>query len=118
MPRSPTAAVLTIGLLVAAGVLLSGSTLAATAAEGDPPGCHWVGTVTHPAERLGESQHLVAIQVERELAGSADVAPGERTMVLNSTYGATYFRGVDLRVGLRLETRGFEGEGGQCVVDT
>jgi hypothetical protein len=118
MPLSRVAAVLAIGLLAAVGSMPGGPARVATAAEGDPTVCHWIGTVTRPAERLGDSQHLITLQVEREMEGPGDAAGGERTIVLNSIYGATYYRGVDIRTGLSLETRGYQRGGGQCVVDT
>jgi hypothetical protein len=87
------------------------------AQSGEPAVCHWVGAATRPAERLSSSQHLIALRVERSLAGGpADGA--EETFVLNSTYGATYFRGFDIRPGLALEARGYQRQGGQCVIDT
>ena len=110
-------AILTIALL-AAGSMPGSLAPVAMATMGDPPVCHWIGTVSRPAERLGDSQHLIALRVERELEGASDTAASERTIVLNSTYGATYYRGIDLRPGLALETRGYQRGGGQCVVDT
>jgi hypothetical protein len=116
LPRATI--ILAVCLLAAAGVTPGRPARAASVAAGDPAVCHWVGAVTRPAERLGDSQHLISLQVERVVDGSGASEAGERTLVLNSTYGATYYRGVDVRAGLMLEARGFQREGGQCVVDT
>ena len=107
---------LPLALLAVAG-LPSGTVFASPAAQSPPPApCHWVGIVSRPAERLSSSQHLVALNVGRDLRGTG--MTGERTLVLNSTYGATYYRGFDLRPGLALEARGYLRQAGQCVVDT
>jgi hypothetical protein len=110
--------IVTLSLAVLVGIdLPSRPVRASPAAEPVPPSvCHWIGTVSKPAERLDASQYLVTLDVGRDL-GTTGVA-GEQTLVLNSTYGASYYRGIDLRPGQALEARGYLRQGAQCVVDS
>src|SRR5687767_8835538 len=112
-------AILVAGLLAGIGSLAESPPVSTVAAQSsDLVGCHFVGPASRPAERLSSSQHVVALRVEQDLAGSGASIGAEETFVLNSTYGATYFRGFDIRPGLALEARGYLRQGRQCVVDT
>jgi len=45
-------------------------------------------------------------------------ALGERSVIVNSTYGATYYRPFDIKAGTEIEVSGYVRAGDQCVVDT
>jgi hypothetical protein len=123
------------GALLAAVLLLgpahvpSGAAHAAQApAASGPTRCHMIGRATKPAERLSGSQFLLTMDVERRAGAagrSAGQVPGawapgggEATVIVNSTYGATYYRAFDIKTGTPLEVAGYVRTGGQCVVDT
>jgi hypothetical protein len=119
MRRSRAGAILTAGLVVTACLLVGGPARAAERAQAaGPVPCHWVGAATRPAERLSPSQHLIAMTVERDLSAGGAARAGEDSILLNSTYGATYYRGFDIKTGTPLEVFGYVRQGGQCVVDT
>jgi hypothetical protein len=119
MTLSRTGAVLAAGLLIAAGLLVGGSTRAALAAQARPPApCHWVGQASRLPERLGTSQFVIPMVVQRDLRPAEGGSDGERTVVVNSTYGASYYRAFDVKAGTPLEVFGYVRQGGQCVVDT
>jgi hypothetical protein len=83
-----------------------------------PAACHWIGKATRPAERLSATQFVVTLAVERAV-GTAEAAPdGDATVVVNSTYGASFYRPFDVKTGTALEVSGYVQAGGQCVVDT
>ncbi len=127
------------GALLALCVLLglgSGPAGAAQAfqvpAPTGPMRCHMIGRAAKPAERLSGSQFLLTLAVERQ-ARSAGQVPGggrgmaagewmpgggEASVIVNSTYGATYYRAFDIKTGTPLEVAGYVRTGGQCVVDT
>ena len=111
--------ILAAGLLLGAAHASGGTAQAAPGAQApDPARCHWVGRATKPPERLSGSQYLVAMTIERDL-GLTDVARGgESSVVVNSTYGASYYRAFDIKTGTALEVAGYVRQGGQCVVDT
>lgn len=119
MNRTHRGAFLALGLLLAASLLpgLSAPTLAAQA--GAPARCRWVGQAVKPPERLSGSQFLLTMTVERDL-GAPDAEPpaGEVTAIVNSTYGASYYRPFDIKAGTALEVSGYVRAGGQCVVDS
>jgi hypothetical protein len=53
------------------------------------------------------------------VVGSIEAAPAtEATAIVNSTYGASYYRPFDIKTGTPLEVAGYIRTGGQCVVDT
>jgi hypothetical protein len=108
-------AVLVFGLSVVSG----GSAWGVEAAQpAGPERCRWVGRATRPPERLSASQFFVTMTIERDL-GTPDAArPAESSVVVNSTYGASYFRAFDIQTGTALEVSGYVRQGGQCVVDT
>lgn len=106
---------LTVGLLLAP----VNSTQAFPASqESDPIRCHWIGTATRPAERLSATQFMLTLAVERAV-NEQDARPdGDVSIVVNSTYGASYYRPFDIKAGTPLEVAGYVRAGGQCVVDT
>jgi hypothetical protein len=95
------------------------SVLAAPASQqGDPERCHWIGKATKPAERLSATQFALTLTVEQSV-GTTDPPPvSEVTVLVNSTYGASFYRPFDIRAGTALEIAGYYRAGGQCVVDT
>jgi hypothetical protein len=113
--RGTVTALLLIGLILAPG----GVAQALPAAQQpDPSRCHWVGTATRPPERLSATQFALTLAVVRAI-GSNEAAPdGEATVIVNSTYGSSYYRPFDIKTGTSLEIAGFVRTGGQCVVDT
>jgi hypothetical protein len=83
-----------------------------------PARCHWVGKATKPAERLSATQFALTLAIDHAV-GSADAAPdGDATVIVNSTYGASFYRPFDVKTGTALEVAGYVRAGGQCVVDT
>ena len=113
--RGTVTALLSIGLILAPG----GVAQALPAAQQPGPSrCHWVGTATEPAERLSATQFALTLAVEQAV-GSAEAAPdGEATVIVNSTYGASFYRPFDIKTGMPIEVAGYVRSGGQCVVDT
>lgn len=129
--------VLAVGLLLGLGLGPGGGARPLQAAQpADPARCQWVGRATKPPERLSPSQFLLTMTVERDL-GRADQVPsghampggeampggdamqgGDATVIVNSTYGASYYRPFDVKTGTALEVSGYVRVGGQCVVDT
>lgn len=136
------AAVLIAGLLPGLTPMRTGDAHAFQAALSDgPTPCRWVGRATKPPERLTASQFLLTMTVERALGtarlgdggamqdadaplGNEPVPPGdasprgEATVIVNSTYGASYYRPFDIKTGTALDVTGYVRGGGQCVVDT
>ena len=110
---------LTLALLVAMTLLPSGI---AEAQPGGPDRCHLVGHATRPAERLSSTQFAVTLAVEKVLGTPAGSEPptmtGDTTVLVNSTYGASFYRPFDIKTGTPLEVAGYVRAGGQCVVDT
>jgi hypothetical protein len=86
--------------------------------EPGPSRCHWVGKATKPAERLSATQFVLALTVERDDDAADAPTDGEATVIVNSTYGASYYRPFDVKTGTPLEVAGYVRTGGQCVVDT
>jgi hypothetical protein len=107
-------------LLLAGLLVLPGATVLATpVAQADPPRCHWIGTATKPAERLSATQFALSLAVDRVVAPPEAEAPANAvTVIVNSTYGASYYRPFDIKTGTALEVAGYIRTGGQCVVDT
>ncbi|MCC7371184.1 MAG: hypothetical protein IT306_22400 [Chloroflexi bacterium] len=94
-----------------------------TAAGTDGPArCHLIGRATKPAERLSSTQFAVTLAVERDLrlppGTDPSAAQSDATILVNSTYGATFYRPFDVKTGTPLEVAGYVRAGGQCVVDT
>jgi hypothetical protein len=88
-------------------------------AQSDGPArCHWIGKATRPAERLGATQFAVALAVERAVPDSQPLPEAETSVIVNSTYGASFYRPFDIKAGTPLEVAGYVRAGGQCVVDT
>jgi hypothetical protein len=121
MPSLSTRAVrVTLSL---ACLLLPGATpaFAGPALDDGPARCHFVGKATKPAERLTSTQFLVTLDVDKALgpdAGSAAPPAGDVSIVVNSTYGASFFRPFDVKTGTALDVAGYIRAGDQCVVDT
>jgi hypothetical protein len=126
MTSLPLTTMLLLGLLLG---LVSGETVSAreAAQPGGPARCHWVGRATKSPERLSASQFLVRMTVERDLTASGSPpdmvrspvsSPDEASVIVNSTYGASYYRAFDIKTGTELEIAGYVRVGGQCVVDT
>lgn len=92
--------------------------LAGPAEQGaEPARCHWIGRATKPAERLSATQFLVTLDVEH-VVGETEPADGDATIVVNTTYGASFYRPFDVKTGTALDIAGYIRAGGQCVVDT
>lgn len=107
--------------LLLTGLLLApGAAFATPAAQPPgPPRCHWAGTATKPAERLSATQFALTLAVDRVLAPPEAEAPANAvTVIVNSTYGASYYRPFDIKTGTPMEVAGYVRTGGQCVVDT
>ena len=123
MIRPRARLLLTLALLLGLTSVPSGVVEAfqAPAAAG-PARCHLIGRATRPAERLSSTQFAVNLSVERVLgtpAGAEPPAlPAEATVLVNSTYGASFYRPFDVKTGTPLEVAGYVRAGGQCVVDT
>lgn len=108
-------------MLVAGLLLAPGSAALATPAEqgAGPARCHWIGKATKPAERLSATQFALTLAVDRVVAPAEAEAPANPvTAIVNSTYGASYYRPFDIKTGTALEVGGYIRTGGQCVVDT
>lgn len=88
--------------------LASPADQAAGQADG-PARCHFVGKATKPAERLSSTQFMISLDTDQ----SDDVS-----ILVNSTYGASFFRPFDVKTGTALDVSGYVRAGGQCVVDT
>ncbi len=111
-----SAAILVTALLIALGVGPSGVAQALQATG--PARCHWIGTATRPAERLTATQFVVTLAVQRVVGEGQPVPDGEVSALVNSTYGASFYRPFDIKTGTGLEIAGYQRAGGQCVVDT
>jgi len=86
-----------------------------------PARCHFIGTATKPAERLSSTQFMLTLDVDRAIGPGGDgAAPpdGDVSILVNSTYGASFFRPFDVKTGTALDVSGYVRAGGQCVVDT
>jgi hypothetical protein len=112
---------------IVAAILLLGATLAAggvaealpATQPAEPARCRFVGKATKPAERLSATQFVLSMAVERTIDSPSQAAPdGDVTVIVNSTYGASYYRPFDVKTGTALEVAGYVRAGGQCVVDT
>jgi hypothetical protein len=113
--RGTLTALLLIGLILAPGGVAEALPLAQPP---DPARCHWIGRATRPAERLSATQFALTLAVDRAI-DSGDPAPdGEATVIVNSVYGASFYRPFDIKTGTALEIAGYVRTGGQCVVDT
>lgn len=113
-------AVLAASLLLVLTILPSTLWPGAVAAQpAGPARCHWVGQAVKAPERLSGSQFMVTMTVDRDLRAPEAAPPaGEATVIVNSTYGASYYRPFDIKAGTALEVAGYVRTGGQCVVDT
>src|SRR5262245_2758859 len=114
--RSILTGLLSIGLLLAPG----GAAYATPAAQAPGPmRCHWIGKATKPAERLSATQFALSLAVERVVEPPEAEAPeNASTVIVNSTYGASFYRPFDIKAGTPLDVAGYIRTGGQCVVDT
>lgn len=87
-----------------------------------PAHCHLIGRATKSAERLSATQFAVSLAVDRVLGVPPNVEPPatpfDTTVLVNSTYGASFYRPFDIKTGTSLEVAGYVRAGGQCVVDT
>jgi hypothetical protein len=87
-----------------------------------PARCHFIGKATKPAERLSSTQFTISLDVDRAVGtdaeSSAATPNGEVSILVNSTYGASFFRPFDVKTGTALDVAGYVRAGGQCVVDT
>lgn len=121
---------LTASLLLACTILPGGVAEALQAPGGSAPArCRMIGQASRPAERLSSTQFAVTMTVDR-VPGAPDANPGatpatetptitgEATVLVNSTYGASFYRPFDIKTGTRLDVAGYVKAGGQCVVDT
>ncbi len=86
--------------------------------SGGPARCHWIGKATRPAERLSATQFAVALAVDHAVPDGQPVPEAETSVIVNSTYGASFYRPFDIKTGTPLEVAGYVRAGGQCVVDT
>ena len=141
MKHARVGAILALSLLLGPGLGPGRAAYALEAAQpAGPARCHLVGRATKPPERLGASQFLLTLAVDRQLkaagatsrggetaTGSGEgtsggrewtVGGGEASVIVNSTYGASYYRPFDIKTGTALEVAGYVRAGGQCVVDT
>jgi hypothetical protein len=119
MNHSRAAAILAAGLLFGGSPVSGGPALASESAQpSGPDRCHWVGRATRPPERLSTTQFFVTTTIERALGSTEAARAGESSVVVNSTYGASYFRAFDIKTGTALEVSGYVRQGRQCVVDT
>ena len=110
---------LTMLSLLALVVGSSGSVLAGPSDQASEPArCHWIGKATKNAERLSATQFVLTLAVEKTLVPDTSVPEGDVTVLVNSTYGASYYRVFDVKAGTPLDVQGFVRVGGQCVVDT
>ncbi|MDP8923710.1 MAG: hypothetical protein M3O34_12620 [Chloroflexota bacterium] len=117
LPR--VGAILAASLLLGLGPALAGATLAIQAAQpAGPTRCHLIGRATKPPERLSASQFLLTLTVDRQVKPAEARSGGEASIIVNSTYGASYYRPFDIKMGTALEVAGYVRTGGQCVVDT
>jgi hypothetical protein len=99
-------------------MLPASTVLAGPADQGtDPARCHWIGRATRPAERLSATQFAVTLAVD-EVVGPTQPPDGDTTVLVNSTYGASFYRAFDVKTGTSLDVAGYIRAGGQCVVDT
>ena len=108
-------------LVLAVLLLAPGSAALATPAQQNPGPmrCHWVGKATKAAERLSATQFALSLAVDKVIAPAEAEAPENAiTVIVNSTYGASYYRPFDIKTGTPLEVAGYVRTGGQCVVDT
>ena len=107
---------LSIGLLLAPG----GAAYATPVAQAPGPmRCHWIGKATKPAERLSATQFALSLAVDRVVEPPEAEAPeNAATVIVNSTYGASFYRPFDIKAGTPLDVAGYIRTGGQCVVDT
>ena len=87
-----------------------------------PAHCRLIGRATKPAERLSATQFSVSLGVDRVLGilpnAEPPATPYDTTVLVNSTYGASFYRPFDIKTGTSLEVAGYVRAGGQCVVDT
>ena len=113
--RGLVTALLLAGLLLAPGA----AALATPAAQPGPMRCHWIGTATKPADRLSATQFALTLAVDRVVEPPEVEAPANAvTVIVNSTYGASFYRPFDIKSGTPLEVAGYVRTGGQCVVDS
>jgi hypothetical protein len=94
-----------------------------SAGQADGPArCHFIGKATKPAERLSSTQFMVSLDVDRSVGTDtrSPAAPpdGDVSILVNSTYGDSFFRPFDVKTGTALDVSGYVRAGGQCVVDT
>jgi hypothetical protein len=61
---------------------------------------------------------LFTLAVELVLAAGEEPGLGDRTVLVNSPYGTSYFRAFDIRAGTALEVAGYLRPADQCVVET
>lgn len=86
--------------------------------QGGPERCHWIGKATKAAERLSATQFALTLAVDESVGTTAPPPVSEVAVLVNSTYGASFYRPFDIRAGTPLEVAGYYRTGGQCVVDT
>jgi hypothetical protein len=111
----------TVSLLLLGGSILAPGAVAQATPAGQEPWparCHWIGTATKPAERLSATQFALSLAVEQVVESSDEPPTGDATVIVNSTYGASFYRPFDIKTGTPLEINGYIRTGGQCVVDT
>jgi hypothetical protein len=118
MPMSPARRVQHAIFLLCMLLSPASTALAGPAEQGaEPARCHWIGRATKPADRLSSTQFLLTMDVER-VVGTAQPPDGDASILVNSTYGASFYRPFDVKTGTPLDVAGYIRAGGQCVVDT
>jgi hypothetical protein len=119
MPWLRSRRILPVALLLGLTLVPSAIALAGPAEQGSGPArCHWIGKATKPADRLSATQFAVTLAVDRVLGGPDAAPEGDTTVIVNSTYGASFYRPFDVKTGTPLDVAGYIRAGGQCVVDT